>query len=684
MLLNTTDGATSLLGSVLKPLRTEQPDTTVNFLQMAMSRLAIALIGYSIALSLSFWLAYQIRFDFALPPHEWSNMVLHGLWIIPFKLGVLMVVGQFAGLLSYFSVPDLRRLLIALGIGSAVPAFAWLGSHLLQPPETIVLYAPPGGVILADFFFAVVAISGFRLSCRLIRERFSVTARAQAGRRVTRVGIVGAGHVGASLANELSSRGGMRPLMFFDDDPRKWRTRVHDIPVVGSPQSLLEDGLIGKLDKVIIAMPSAAAKRIGEIVRILRRVNLPFETVPSMEQLVEGKVKVTQLRPVAIEDLLGRDPVALETDNIRSILRNRIVMVTGAGGSIGSELCRQIVSFAPRRLLLVEQSEGNLFEIEQELIDMGFGDLIVPMMADVLDMPRMHDIFERHQPDVVFHAAAHKHVPMMERHPTEAIKNNTLATVCLATLALEFKVDRFVLISTDKAINPTNVMGATKRLAEIFVQALWASQPDQTKFMAVRFGNVLGSSGSVIPTFKKQIAAGGPVKVTHPEITRYFMTIPEAVGLVLQCGAQGTGGEIFVLDMGEPVRIVDLARQVIELSGLRPDEDIEIQFTGLRPGEKLFEELSYKGENILPTTHPKIMRFASQPRELDPLQKDLQHLFSNVQDIDPIELKFSLKRLIPEYRPYLGETGTPVRPVASAPVADPASMQPDTPMPIAR
>jgi FlaA1/EpsC-like NDP-sugar epimerase len=673
MLLNLLDSATPWMRWEPRPVEWTRRDANVKFLQMALSRLAIAVVGYTLALILSFWLAYQIRYDFAVPATEHGSMFIHGLWIIPFKLAVLLALGQFAGLLSYFSVPDLRRLVVALGIGSAVPAALWIGSHAFQPAGNVVLYSPPGGVILADFFLALLGVSGFRLGCRVARERSSHASRAHAGQRITRVGIMGAGHVGAALANELSARGGMRPVMFFDDDPRKWRTRVHGIPVIGSPQCLLDDGLIGKLDKIIIAMPSAPAKRVGELVRILRRVNLPFETVPSMEQLVEGKVKVSQLRPVDIEDLLGRDPVELETDNIRSILKDRVVMVTGAGGSIGSELCRQIASFGPARLLLVEQSEGNLFEIEQELIDAGFGDIIVPTMADVLDMPRMHDIFERHQPAVVFHAAAHKHVPMMERHPTEAIKNNALATVCLATLALEFKVDRFVLISTDKAINPTNVMGATKRLAEIFVQALWAGHPSETKFMAVRFGNVLGSSGSVIPTFKKQIAAGGPVKVTHPDITRYFMTIPEAVGLVLQCGAQGGGGEIFVLDMGEPVRIVDLARQVIELSGLRPGDDIEIQFTGLRPGEKLFEELSYKGENILPTTHPKIMRLASQPRELGQLQKELQHLFANVQDIDPNELKLTLKRLIPEYQPYLGPVSMEPIPT-QAPQLQPAAV----------
>jgi FlaA1/EpsC-like NDP-sugar epimerase len=639
--------------------------------------MAVAVVGYAVALTASFVLGYVLRFDFGADPgfsDFGPRMLQQAGWLIPLKLIILLSIGQFSGLLSYFSIPDLRRLLMGLAAGTALPGAIWLYANLLGRPVPDSLLMP-GGVIAIDFFLSILAISTFRLACRLFRERQSSWSKAHASQRIMRVGIVGAGHVGASLARELSVRSGlgMRPLMFFDDDPRKWKTRVHDIPVVGSPQLLLDAKLNTKLDKVIIAMPGAPAKRIGEIVRILQRANLAFETVPSLEQLAAGKVKVSQLRPVAIDDLLGREPIELETENIRGILHDRAVLVTGAGGSIGSELCRQIASFQPRVLLLVEQSEGHLFEIEQELIDSGYGSVVVPVMADVLDMPRMHDIFERYQPQVVFHAAAHKHVPMMERHPTEAIKNNIIGTVCVATMALEFKVERFVMVSTDKAINPTNVMGATKRLAEIFVQSLWSSQPDRTKFMAVRFGNVLGSSGSVIPTFKKQIALGGPVKVTHPDITRYFMTIPEAVGLVLQCGAQGAGGEIFVLDMGEPVKIVDLARQVIELSGLRPGEDIEIQFTGLRPGEKLFEELSYKGENILPTTHPKILRFASQPRELEQLQQELQGLFANVQDIDPNELKLTLKRLIPEYRPYLAESAKPASALSTqeAPAQEP-------------
>jgi FlaA1/EpsC-like NDP-sugar epimerase len=407
------------------------------------------------------------------------------------------------------------------------------------------------------------------------------------------------------------------------------------------------------LEEVIIAMPSAPVKRIGEVVKILQHARLKFGTVPSVDQLATGQVKVTQVRSVDIQDLLGRDPVKLDASNIRSLLLEKVVMVTGAGGSIGSELCRQIASYNPRRLLLLDQSEVQLFLIEQEMIELGYGGIILPLVADVLDLPRMQFVFESFHPQVVFHAAAHKHVPMMESQPSEAIKNNSFGTAQVARLAVQYKSERFVLISTDKAINPTNVMGATKRLAETYIQALQASNGGNTKLMAVRFGNVLGSSGSVIPTFHKQIAAGGPVKVTHPDVTRYFMTIPEAVGLVLQSGTQGTGGEIFVLDMGQPVRIIDLARQLIELSGFRPDEDIAIEFVGLRPGEKLFEEISHKGENIAPTIHPKIMRFVCEPTKLDLVQKQFDELAANLSALENNQLKLLLQKCVPEYQPFL-------------------------------
>ncbi|MFO1496818.1 MAG: nucleoside-diphosphate sugar epimerase/dehydratase [Verrucomicrobiota bacterium] len=552
---------------------------------------------------------------------------------------------QFAGLLSYFSVPDLRRIFYSTGLSTALLFLAYYSGFLRVAPR---------GVLLIDFMLAFTGLSLVRLGFRLVREQY-LTPQSGSQRRARRVGIIGAGDVGASLARDLMARRGLGlvPIAFFDDDRSKWRSRVHDIPVVGPPESLLDQKLNLELEEAIIAMPSAPAKRIGDVIKILQKARLKFETVPSVDQLATGKVKVSQLRSVEIQDLLGRKPVELDTKNIGATLSRRVVMVTGAGGSIGSELARQIATFSPQRLLLVDQSEVQLFPIEQELIESGYGGQILPLVADILDAPRMRYILKRFVPEVIFHAAAHKHVPMMESQPSEAIKNNTLGTAQLAEMALEFGVDRFVLISTDKAINPTNVMGVTKRLAEIFVQALYAHSPNRTKFMAVRFGNVLGSSGSVIPIFNRQIAAGGPVKVTHADVTRYFMTIPEASGLVLQSAAQGSGGEIFVLDMGQPVKIVDLARQLIELSGLKPDEDIEIEFVGLRPGEKLFEELSYKGENITPTNHPKIMRFVTQPAAIDEVRQQLQDLASRLHEIEPNQLKTLLKKIVPEYQPYL-------------------------------
>jgi FlaA1/EpsC-like NDP-sugar epimerase len=505
-----------------------------------------------------------------------------------------------------------------------------------------------------DFVFCLVGLTGVRLALRTFRESGTVSSKGR-GRQRRRVGIIGAGDAGAVLAHELSLKPGygLVPVAFFDDDKRKWNSRVHDIPVLGPPEHLPD--AIGKLDiqEAIIAMPSAPAKRIGEIVRLLRQARLPCKTIPSLDQLALGQVRVSQLRNVEIQDLLGREKVELETENIRLALQDHVVLVTGAGGSIGSELCRQIATYHPKHLLLLDRSEPNLFQIEQELIGLEHGQRIIPLVGDILDRARMKEVFSRFRPEVVFHAAAHKHVPMMEHQPGEAIQNNSLGTAQLADLALEFGVARFILISTDKAINPTSVMGATKRLAEMYVQALYAAHPNQTKFMAVRFGNVLGSSGSVIPLFHRQIAEGGPVKVTHPDMTRYFMTIPEASMLVLQSAMQGTGGEIFVLDMGSPVKIVDLARQMIELSGLKPDEDIQIEFIGIRPGEKLFEEVTHKGEDFAPTTHPKICRFLSKPADLAQIRKTLQRLRDNLHQFEPDELKLMVKEAVPDYEPYL-------------------------------
>ena len=641
------------------------------------ARTCVLLILYAAVLSISEWLACQLRFDFNVPPENRTSWQM--LWTreLPLKLLVLYFYGQFSGLLSYFSLPDLRRLFYASATSSLL-----LLSVRYNFPE---LYSVPRGIILLDFFFSFSGLVLVRLGFRMLRERY-LAPQSRPAHQARRVGIIGAGDVGASLARELlAKRGlGMNPVAFFDDDATKWRSRIHDIPVIGAPETLVDQKLNLALEEVVIAMPKAPAKRIGEIVKILQRARLDFETVPSLDQLATGQVKVTQLRSVQIQDLLGRHSVELETENIREILKGRVVMVTGAGGSIGSELCRQIATFGPQKLLLVDQSEVQAFPIEQELIESGHGEIVHPIVADIRDTVRVRSLFRSFAPEVVFHAAAHKHVPMMESQPSEAIRNNTLGTANLAELALEFGVDRFVFVSTDKAINPTNVMGATKRLAEIFIQALHASisahpsdgergaiaaaanasglsavlrpgssSASRTKFIAVRFGNVLGSSGSVIPIFNKQIAAGGPVKVTHPDVTRYFMTIPEAAGLVLQSAAQGSGGEIFVLDMGKPVKIVDLARQLIELSGLLPDEDIEIVFTGLRPGEKLFEELSHKGENITPTNHPKIMRFICAPLPLKEVRAHLNQLSDALNVAESNQLKLMLKKAVPEYEPYI-------------------------------
>ena len=610
------------------------------------TRIGLLLCAYAAQMAASLWLAYEIRFDFSVAASYQEERLFVLLWLVPLKLILLASFHQLSSLPGYFSTPDLARMFHALLISSVVTGVVWMVGG--------IGYAPPRGVIVVDFVFSLVGLTGVRLGLRALREILSTPHRGKS-QHARRVAIIGAGDAGAVLARELTLKPGLGldPVVFFDDDSNKWHSRVHGIPVAGAAEKLLDKNAKYHLEEAIIAMPSGPAKRVGEIVRILRDVHLKCRTVPSLDQLALGQVKVSQLRNVEVQDLLGREGVELNMENIREILKDRVVLVTGAGGSIGAELCRQIVAYQPQRVLLLDRSEPSLFVIEQELIGLGHGHSITPVVGDILDLPRLEQIFTTFRPQVIFHAAAHKHVPMMEHQPVEAIQTNALGTAHLADLALRLGVERFVMISSDKAINPTNVMGATKRLAEIYVQALHAANPTGTKFMAVRFGNVLGSSGSVIPVFQKQIAEGGPVKVTHPDMTRYFMTIPEAVMLVLQSATQGVGGEIFVLDMGQPVKIVDLARQMIELSGLKPDEDIRIEFSGIRPGEKLFEELSHVGEQFVPTLHPKISRFVSQSQELEQVRDAFEQMRDCMHKISPDQLKLLLKQAVPEYQPCL-------------------------------
>lgn len=609
-------------------------------------RYTILGLAYVGAFLVVHWLAFQFRFDFHVP--EAQQPAVHSGWWAPLiiKVVCLLLFGQFTGLLGYFAIPDLWRVFYAMSVASLL--------ILVAEQLDLLLVGLPRGVILIDYVMSTASVVGIRMGFRVMRERLR-KGNGPRGVGSKRVGIIGAGDVGASLVKELLSRRGMGlvPVAFFDDDPLKWHSQVHGVPVVGRPEKLRDPSFRMHLEEVIIAMPTAPAKRLGEVVRLLQAARLKFETVPSVDQLATGKVRVSQLRPVEIQDLLQRDPIELDLANIQQEIVGRTVLVTGAGGSIGSELCRQIVDRNPRTLLLLDRSEVQLFPIEQEMIAGGFGGQVVPVIADILDEARLRYVFGRFKPELVFHAAAHKHVPMMESQPSEALKNNAFGTARLALLAREYQVARFVLISTDKAINPTSVMGASKRLAEIYLQALAASKANGTKFMAVRFGNVLGSSGSVIPVFTRQIALGGPVTVTHPDVTRYFMTIPEAVGLVLQAAFMGGGGEIFVLDMGQPVKIADLARQLIQLSGLEPDEDIEIRFTGLRPGEKLFEELSHRTENHQPTSHPKVMRFVSEPRPFEEVEAAFAALEPLLHSTERNQLKQRIQALVPEYQPYL-------------------------------
>lgn len=600
---------------------------------------------YALVLMLAFQLSYEVRFDFVVPPdHQMSRLHL----LIPavgIKLAALVMVRQLGSILTYFSIPDLLRVVTAMTGASTLLLLA----RMFNVPE----FSIPRGILLTDYFLSVAGICAVRLGTRIYRERITQGKHAEHAPQ-QRIAIVGAGDAGAMLAREFINMPwrGFKPVVFFDDDESKHGKLIHGVPVIGTPEQITQLNPKPNVAKVVIAMPSATAKRIREVVLLMTQLGYKVEITPSLEELASGRVKSTRLRPVEVEDLLGREPVALDTASIEKLIQDRVVMVTGAGGSIGSELCRQISRLTPKRLLMVEQSEGNLFVIEQELREQGVGAIALPLVGDILDGDRMDFVFSRYRPQVVFHAAAHKHVFMMERQPAEAFRNNVLGTRLMAELAGRHGVREFVLISTDKAINPTSVMGATKRLAEIQMRAMQPRFP-ATKFLAVRFGNVLGSSGSVIPIFRRQIAKGGPVCVTHPEVTRYFMTIPEAVGLVMQSAVLGEGGDILVLDMGHPMKIVDLARQMIELSGYRVGEDIEITFTGLKPGEKLYEELQHRNEQHVATAHPKVMKFVTASSDANGEIEGIVQLERCVYQIDSNEIKKSLQRLVKEYTPHL-------------------------------
>ncbi len=471
---------------------------------------------------------------------------------------------------------------------------------------------------------------------------------------MTKVMIIGAGDVGEMALREIHRMTveQYEVIGLLDEDPSKHGVTILGYKVLGGTDRMKELCEKYQVDEVLIALPSASPKEIRRIVEQCQGTNVKFRTLPALKDLISGRIRFSRMREVDINDLLGREPARLDCEAISAYIQDKVVLITGAGGSIGSEMCRQIGHFNPARLILIEQAENPLFHIDRELKKL-FPELkTYTYICDIYDRDRVEKIFAKERPAAVFHAAAHKHVPLMELNPTEAVKNNVFGTKNCADAAAKFGCQKFVMISTDKAVNPTSVMGCSKRIAELYIQGLNA--PGGTQFVTVRFGNVLGSNGSVVPIFKEQIAQGGPVTVTHPDMQRYFMTIPEAAQLVMQAAAIGKGGEIFLLDMGEPVKIVDLASDLITLSGFTPGEDIEIKFTGMRPGEKLFEELSLEGEDMSPTSHEKIAVWKRAPADRQFVLQGLEELAKLSQYDDPDLVRRTMKKLVPEFH-YNGQ-----------------------------
>lgn len=615
------------------------------------SKKAILILLDIALINLAYVLAFAIRFEFsftegALISQYWPVYKAHFVYITAVKLAVFYVLGLYHSLWRYASIEELFKVsLTAMLANASVMAYMAIAQTFL--PRSIHVMA-----VLLD----MMLIGGVRFSYRAVRSYRDTGVLTLGSKSQKRVLVVGAGEAGAMIIKELRNHGYRqgKPVCVVDDDPGKIGRKLMNVPVLGNRYDI--PMLVKKkaIDEIILAIPTAYRKEMREIVDIASKTRTRLKTIPGVYELIDGKVSIKEIRDVEIEDLLGRDPVNLDMELISEYIKNKTVMVTGGGGSIGSELCRQIAEFRPKKLVMLDIYENHLYELQLELTNDHPDMELQVCIASVRDMNRVKEIFRREKPEVVFHAAAHKHVPLMEDSPAEAIKNNVKGTANVAWCAHETGTRKFVLVSTDKAVNPTNIMGASKRLAEMVVQAL--DEESKTEFVSVRFGNVLGSNGSVIPLFKKQIADGGPVTVTHEDMTRYFMTIPEAVQLVIQAGGMARGGEVFVLDMGEPVKIMDLAENLIRLSGFEPGEDIEIKVTGLRPGEKLFEELLLDAEGLEATLHEKIYVEKPPVEGWQQLEENLNSLMGNLVHLDSQALKVEVGQLVDTYQPNPNQT----------------------------
>lgn len=600
-------------------------------------RKILLVIADAVLVNLSVCLALLIKYDTAIPQQYIGYFLSNAPAITVLQIAIFYIFGLYRSLWEYASIEEMMQIILATlaakGLGLAVDLI------------TNRVFSVP--VYMVSWICLVMLIGGIRISYRYVRRVRMHMQRNQC--KASRVMIVGAGSAGSMLIKEFKNHIDMNlvPVVVVDDDKTKHGTSINNVPVVSGREKIKELAKQYKIDEIIVAIPSASKKEVAELLRISKDTKCRLKTLPNMMEIIDGEVTVRQLRDVSIEDLLGRDEIHLNMDEISGYLKDEVVLVTGGGGSIGSELCRQIAKFGPKKLIIFDIYENNAYDLQNELVYTYKDRLdLEVLIGSCRDRERLREIFERYRPGVVFHAAAHKHVPLMEGNPSEAIKNNVFGTLNTCRRAIDFGSKKFILVSTDKAVNPTNIMGASKRLAEIIVQSM--NRMSNTKFAAVRFGNVLGSNGSVIPLFKKQIIQGGPVTVTHPDIIRYFMTIPEASQLVIQAGALANGGEVFVLDMGEPVRIADLARDLISLSGLEPDVDIKIEYTGLRPGEKLYEEMLMAEEGLEKTAHRKIFIGKQQDMSFQEVIMCIKSL-ENCMECDEM-LRETMAKLVPTYK----------------------------------
>ena len=613
----------------------------------------LKVISDAVAFGLAIGGSFLLRFGPHVPPTQVDLLLTWLPVVVVLKTLVFAAFGNYGTLWRYTSIDDLLRLLRSVVTASAVLVVTWYVIDVRIPASTVVLDALLTLVLcglarLAPRLLRERMAGGSTIAIPLLRDLFSFPRRGSE----RRVLVVGAGDAGESLVREMTrnDRLGYRPVGFIDDDPAKKGLRIHGVKVRGNRDDIPRLVARHEVDEILIAIPSATAEEIRPIVDICRGLDIKIKILPDLASLVNGPPRLADLRELRIEDLLGRPRIDLGTEGVSSYIRGKRVLVTGAGGSIGSELCRQLLRFRPAEIHLFGRGENSIFAIYHELNPRRGDTKLVEVIGDVINKRKLEGVFERLQPQIVFHAGADKHVPLMELNPDEAVLNNILGTRNVLEVCDRFGIEKVVCISTDKAVNPTSIMGCCKRVAEYYVQS---GRYRNTVVAAVRFGNVLGSRGSVIPLFQKQIERGGPVTVTHREIRRYFMTIPEAVALVIQAGAMAEGGEIFVLDMGEPVKIADLAKRVIRLSGYEPEKDIPIVYVGLRPGEKLTEELFGVSERKERTNHPKIHKVTPLAKPPEDLDEKVATLIRQAVDMDDLGIRQTLKSLVPEYQPYL-------------------------------